>query len=95
MNLHADGDLAIEGSSAFGHLIPGTLYAIIKTNKMKTILNQLNFKLLISDYSIIFYLALFKILLHLLNPEYGYFRDELFFIDMALLESLWVKLQFS
>jgi hypothetical protein len=36
-----------------------------------------------SEYAIIIYLAIFKILIHLINPEYGYHRDELFFLYIS------------
>ena len=37
----------------------------------------------LSEYAIIGYLFIFKILFHLLHPEYGYFRDELFYISIS------------
>lgn len=36
-----------------------------------------------SENAIVFYLALAKILFHLLHPEYGYFRDELYYIAVG------------
>lgn len=37
----------------------------------------------ISEMAIIIYLAVFKIIFHLLLPEYGYFRDEYYYISIA------------
>ncbi len=37
----------------------------------------------ISDWAIIIYLAVFKIIFHLILPEYGYFRDEYYYISIA------------
>jgi tetratricopeptide (TPR) repeat protein len=37
----------------------------------------------LNDYAIIGYLFIFKILFHLLNPEYGYHRDEFFYIAIS------------
>ncbi|MBN1650538.1 MAG: glycosyltransferase family 39 protein [Bacteroidales bacterium] len=42
-----------------------------------------NKKILTSDYIIIACLAIIKILFHLINPEYGYHRDELFFLYIS------------
>jgi hypothetical protein len=47
---------------------------------LNNILKKINFR---SDYALIIYLALFKIIIHLINPEYGYHRDELFFLDIG------------
>ncbi len=44
--------------------------------------------LLTKESTIIGFLFLAKILIHLLNPEYGYFRDELFYITVGDLWSL-------
>jgi hypothetical protein len=44
------------------------------------LLRKINFS---SEYAIIAYLALFKILIHMINPEYGYHRDELFFLYIS------------
>lgn len=38
---------------------------------------------LAGEYAIISYLALLKILIHLINPEYGYHRDELFYLYVS------------
>src|SRR5438045_4760524 len=38
-------------------------------------------RILLSDFSVLIYLSLFKLILHLLtNGNYGYFRDELYYI---------------
>ncbi len=43
---------------------------------------MLSRKLVLNDVAILFYLALLKLLLHLLvNGQYGYFRDELAYVD--------------
>jgi tetratricopeptide (TPR) repeat protein len=47
---------------------------------MKINLSKENFT---SDYAIVGYFMLIKILLHLLHPEYGYHRDEFFYIAVS------------
>ena len=37
----------------------------------------------LSENAIIGYLFIFKILFHLFHPEYGYMRDELFYIAIS------------
>ena len=65
--------------------------------------NYLNKKIFVSTSALIFYLAVIKVLFHLLLPEYGYFRDELYYIsigdqyhfsnyDMLPLSPLYLKL---
>jgi hypothetical protein len=46
-------------------------------------LKKLNFQIFQSYTVIIVCFAVFKILLHLLNPEYGYHRDELYYIVIS------------
>jgi hypothetical protein len=44
---------------------------------------KFNKSFFISENAIIGYLFIFKILFHLLHPEYGYFRDEFFYIAIS------------
>jgi hypothetical protein len=44
---------------------------------------KLSSQLFLSENAIIIYLALAKILFHLLHPEYGHFRDEYFYIAIS------------
>ena len=47
---------------------------------MKKLFASLTF---FSEYSIIGFFVLIKILFHLLHPEYGYFRDELYYLSIS------------
>lgn len=64
---------------------------------------KMNFQIFTKNTSLIFYLFTAKILLHQLNPEYGYHRDELYYLvisenfsfqnlDMLPLTPLYLKL---
>jgi hypothetical protein len=46
-------------------------------------MNKISFRFLTGYTAIICYLIIIKILIHLLNPEYGYHRDELFYIAIS------------
>ena len=46
-------------------------------------MKQLNADLFTNEKAIIVYLFVAKILLHLLHPEYGYFRDELYYVTVG------------
>jgi hypothetical protein len=51
---------------------------------MKKLFNN---RYLFSEYTIISFFVIVKILFHLLHPEYGYFRDELYYLSISDLHS--------
>jgi tetratricopeptide (TPR) repeat protein len=66
-------------------------------------IKNINFKSLLSDYAIASYFVIINVILQLLIPEYGYFRDELYYLtisdkfsfynlDMLPLSPLYLKL---
>ena len=46
-------------------------------------IRKVNHRFFSGEKAIILYLVLIKIFIHLVNPEYGYHRDELFYIAIS------------